>query len=84
MRNGLLGAFCALILAGIGFFWWQGRAEVERGAPPPLVEASVHRTRPSNPDRSDVTQNADNAATTTNSNRTAHVSPGHHFPMSSR
>ena len=38
MRNGLLGAFCALILAGIGFFWWQGRAEVERGAPPPLVE----------------------------------------------
>ena len=36
MRNGLLGVFCALLLAGIGFFWWQGRAEVERGAPPPL------------------------------------------------
>ena len=38
MRNWLLGALCALVLTGIGFFWWQGRAEVERGAPPPLVE----------------------------------------------
>ena len=37
MRNGLLGALCALLLAGIGFVWWQGRAEVERGAPPPLA-----------------------------------------------
>ena len=36
MRNWLLGALCALMLAGIGFVWWQGRAEVERGAPPPI------------------------------------------------
>jgi hypothetical protein len=25
----------ALILVGTGMFWWQGRAEVEKGAPPP-------------------------------------------------
>ncbi|MCH2487587.1 MAG: EF-hand domain-containing protein [Erythrobacter sp.] len=36
MRNWLLGGLCALMLVGIGFVWWQGRAEVERGAPPPL------------------------------------------------
>ena len=29
------GAFGALVLAGVGMFWWQGRAEIERGAPPP-------------------------------------------------
>jgi hypothetical protein len=32
-----LGAICTLILVGIGMFWWQGRAEVEQGAPPPLA-----------------------------------------------
>lgn len=32
----VLGAVGALALAGIGMFWWQGRAEVEEGAPPPL------------------------------------------------
>jgi len=31
----VLGAFLALLLAGVGLFWMQGRAEVERGAPPP-------------------------------------------------
>ena len=30
-----LGAFGTIALLGIGLFWWQGRAEVERGAPPP-------------------------------------------------
>ncbi len=32
----VLGAVGALALAGVGMFWWQGRAEVEEGAPPPL------------------------------------------------
>jgi hypothetical protein len=31
----VLGAFIALVLVGVGMFWLQGRAEVERGAPPP-------------------------------------------------
>ncbi len=35
MNRIVLGAFCALVLVGIGLFWLQGRAEVERGAPPP-------------------------------------------------
>lgn len=30
-----LGAVLGLILAGVGLFWWQGRAEVEEYAPPP-------------------------------------------------
>jgi hypothetical protein len=25
-------------MVGIGLFWWQGRAEVERGAPPPVAQ----------------------------------------------
>jgi hypothetical protein len=37
MNRIVLGAVIALALAGIGLFWWQGRAEVERGAPPPAV-----------------------------------------------
>lgn len=40
MNRLVLGAVSALILAGIGMFWWQGRAEVESGAPPPLLEAA--------------------------------------------
>jgi hypothetical protein len=35
MRQAVLGGFGALVLVGVGLFWWQGRAEVERGAPPP-------------------------------------------------
>jgi hypothetical protein len=31
----VLGAFIAMLLLGVGLFWLQGRAEVERGAPPP-------------------------------------------------
>jgi len=43
MNRIALGAFGALVLAGVGMFWWQGRAEVERGAPPPapMPETSV-------------------------------------------
>jgi hypothetical protein len=35
------GAVGALLLAGIGAFWISGKAEVERGAPPPAVTLSV-------------------------------------------
>ena len=38
MNRLALGAFAALVLVGIGLFWWQGRAEVEQGAPPPSPE----------------------------------------------
>ena len=37
MNRIVLGAFAALLLVGIGLFWLQGRAEVEEGAPPPVV-----------------------------------------------
>jgi hypothetical protein len=36
----VLGAFIALLLVGVGLFWLQGRAEVERGAPPPEPAAA--------------------------------------------
>ncbi|WP_435417549.1 hypothetical protein WAB17_11830 [Parerythrobacter aurantius] len=36
MNRMVLGAVLALVLAGVGLFWWQGRAQVEEGAPPPL------------------------------------------------
>ena len=35
MNRIVLGGLIALALTGLGLFWWQGRAEVERGAPPP-------------------------------------------------
>ncbi|WP_086619894.1 EF-hand domain-containing protein [Erythrobacter tepidarius] len=35
MRQAVAGGLAALALAGVGLFWWQGRAEVEAGAPPP-------------------------------------------------
>ena len=31
----ILGAVLALMLAAVGMFWWQGRAQVEEAAPPP-------------------------------------------------
>lgn len=37
MNRLVLGAVAALLLAGIGMFWWQGRAQVERAAPPPMA-----------------------------------------------
>ena len=40
MNRMILGAFVALALVAIGLFWWQGRAEVERGAPPPEPAAA--------------------------------------------
>jgi len=35
MRQTVLGVFLGLIFAGVGVFWWEGRAQVERNAPPP-------------------------------------------------
>lgn len=35
MRQAVLGVFAGLALAGVGVFWWQGRAAVENSAPPP-------------------------------------------------
>ena len=35
MNRIVLGAFLAMLMIGVGLFWLQGRAEVERGAPPP-------------------------------------------------
>ncbi|MCB5424541.1 hypothetical protein H0274_04665 [Altererythrobacter sp. CC-YST694] len=38
MNRIVLGAVSTLALVTVGLFWWQGRAEVEKGAPPPMVE----------------------------------------------
>jgi hypothetical protein len=38
MNRLILGAFLTLVLVGVGLFWWQGRAEIEQGAPPPMVQ----------------------------------------------
>ena len=37
MQRTVLGGVLALLLAGIGMFWWQGRAAIEANAPPPPV-----------------------------------------------
>lgn len=35
MNRLVLGALGTLVLVCVGLFWWQGRAQVEQGAPPP-------------------------------------------------
>ncbi len=40
MNRIVLGAVAALLFVAAGLFWLQGRAEVERGAPPPMPIAS--------------------------------------------
>ena len=47
MNRIVLGAFAALLLVGIGLFWLQGRAEVERGAPPPVAPSATPEGLPS-------------------------------------
>ena len=47
MNRIALGAALALLLVGIGVVWLQGRAEVERGAPPPVPVAVVPEGLPS-------------------------------------
>ena len=46
MNRMILGAFAALLLASIGLFWWQGRAQVEDAAPPPEPEEAVEAEDP--------------------------------------
>lgn len=47
MNRIILGAVGALLLVGVGIFWWQGRAETERGAalpaalPPPPADETI-------------------------------------------
>ena len=41
MNRLVLGGVLALVLVGIGLFWWQGRAEVEQGAPPPMAQPAT-------------------------------------------
>ena len=47
MNRVVLGAFAALLLAGVGLFWLQGRAEVEEGAPPPVAPSATPSGLPS-------------------------------------
>ena len=47
MNRVVLGAFAALLLAGVGLFWLQGRAEVEEGAPPPVAPSAAPSGLPS-------------------------------------
>jgi hypothetical protein len=35
MRQAILGVLVGLVLAGVGVYWWQGRAQIETLAPPP-------------------------------------------------
>mgnify|MGYP001760670491 CR=1 FL=1 len=37
MQRFILGGVTVLVLLSLGLFWWQGRAEVEKAAPPPAV-----------------------------------------------
>jgi hypothetical protein len=41
MNRILLGGLIALLMVGIGLFWWQGRAQVEEAAPPPELVPAV-------------------------------------------
>jgi hypothetical protein len=47
MNRVVLGALLGLALAGLGLFWLQGRAEVEQGAPPPIVQTAPPTGLPS-------------------------------------
>jgi hypothetical protein len=47
MNRIVLGALAALALVGLGLFWLQGRAQVEKGAPPPVVPTAKPTGLPS-------------------------------------
>jgi hypothetical protein len=47
MNRIVLGAVLALVLAGVGLFWIQGRAQVEKAAPPPIVLTAAPEGLPS-------------------------------------
>ena len=54
MNRILLGALAALLLVAAGVFWWQGRAETERGAPPPELAVQDEKPGPEALPRADV------------------------------
>ena len=37
MNRMIVGAFTALLFVAAGLFWWQGRAEMQSAAPPPML-----------------------------------------------
>ena len=39
MKAFVSGSLVTLAMVGVGLFWWQGRAEVEQAAPPPIPNA---------------------------------------------
>lgn len=41
MNRMVLGALAALLMVAAGLFWWQGRAELARGVPPPDISANA-------------------------------------------
>jgi hypothetical protein len=41
LRQAVLGVLGGLVLAGVGVVWWQGRAAIEQGAPPPAPAPSI-------------------------------------------
>lgn len=47
MNRIVLGGFIAMLLLGVGLFWLQGRAQVERGAPPPAPSVAKPTGLPS-------------------------------------
>ena len=40
MNRMVLGALAALLMVSAGLFWWQGRAELARGLPPPDISGA--------------------------------------------
>lgn len=46
MNRVALGAIGTVLLLGLGLFWLQGRAQVERGAPPPPALAAAPQGLP--------------------------------------
>lgn len=59
----VLGTVLGLVLAGVGIFWWQGRAQVEEAAPPPLPEPAEMETGLPQVDPGDLTGPAPPQAT---------------------
>lgn len=44
MNRIVLGALIALVLVGIGVFWWQGQAKIEAQAPPSHAQLAKPRS----------------------------------------
>lgn len=66
MNRFLLGGLAALVMAGIGLFWLQGKAQVEQAAPPPQASASINPEELPTGDIGDLTGPAPPEATELN------------------